>query len=127
MFRRALLCAGATWSPPALASSVDVPSSQISLTSLGANMFWHGALLMAAPWAPELGARQNMTVSVNAVANASIDGWHAMVAIDDNPTSYGGYSSLVVLAHQNSRFAILWESCSGNTCLAFAKLSLINQ
>ena len=116
----------ATWSPPTLASGVDVPSSQISLMSLGANMFWHGALLMAAPWAPELGVRQNMTVSVNAAANGSIEGWHAMAALDDNPASYGGYSSLTTLAHQSSRFAILWESCPGNTCLAFAKLSLTN-
>lgn len=104
-----------------------MPSSQISLTSLAANIFWHGALLMAAPWAPELGLRQNMTVSVSAAANGAIEGWHAMIALDDNPTSYGGYSSLAVLAHQSSRFAILWESCAGNTCLAFAKLSLINQ
>ena len=64
---------GATWTAPALASGVDVPSSQISLMSLGADIFWHGALLMAAPWAPELGVRQNMTVSVNAAANGSIE------------------------------------------------------
>ena len=64
---------GATWTAPALASGVDVPSSQISLMSLGADIFWHGALLMAAPWAPELGVRQNMTVSVNAAANGSVE------------------------------------------------------
>ena len=62
---------GATWTTPALAGGVDVPSSQISLMSLGANTFWHGALLMAAPWGAELGARGNMTVSVNPAANGS--------------------------------------------------------
>ena len=111
---------------PALASGVDVPSSQISLTSLGANMFWHSALLMAAPWGPELGARGNITVSVNPAANGSTEGWTAMLALDDDPMAYGGYSSFTTLAHQSSGFGILWESCSGNTCLAFAKLSLVH-
>ena len=49
-----------------------------------------------------------------------------MVALDDTPTAYGGYSSLSQLAHQSSTFGILWEICSGNTCLAFAKLTLAN-
>jgi hypothetical protein len=118
---------GLSWKPPALASGVDVPSSQISLMSLGANEFWHGAVLMAAPWGAELGVRANMTVSVNPAANGSTKGWTAMRALDnDSPTAYGGYSSLTTLAHQSSGFGILWESCSGNTCLAFARLSLVH-
>jgi hypothetical protein len=55
-----------------------------------------------------------------------LQGWRSMVALDDTPTAYGGYSSLSQLAHQSSTFGILWESCSGNTCLAFAKLTLAN-
>ena len=118
---------GSSWAPPMLATGVDVPSSQISLMSLGANKFWHGALLMAAPWAPELGVRRNMTVSVTPAANGSIEGWTPMLALDDDPMSYGGYSSLATLAHpSSSSFGILWESCSGNTCLAFARLSLVH-
>ena len=118
---------GLTFTAPVLASGVCVPSSQISLMSLGANRFWHGALLMAAPWGPELGVRGNMTVSVSPSMNATpTDGWTAMLALDSDPTAYGGYSSLTALAHQNSDFGILWESCSGNTCLAFAKLSLVH-
>ena len=48
-----------------------------------------------------------------------------MLVLDDDPTSYGGYSSLTTLP-QSSAFGLLWESCSGNTCLAFAKLSLVH-
>ena len=49
-----------------------------------------------------------------------------MLVLDDDPTSYGGYSSLTTLPHQCSAFGLLWERCSGNTCLAFAKLSLVH-
>eukprot|EP01050_Picozoa_sp_SAG11_P038790 SAG11_NODE_15998_length_560_cov_0.422993_2_plen_79_part_01 len=78
-----------SWTAPTLASWGCVPSSQISLMSLGANEFWHGALLMAAPWGPALGARANMTVSVNPGAGGPNAGWAPMLPLDDNPLSYG--------------------------------------
>ena len=66
--------AGLSWTAPVLVPGVAVPSSQVSLLDLGANCFWHDALLMAAPWGPELGTRANLTVSVNHAANGSADG-----------------------------------------------------
>ena len=63
--------AGLSWSAPADAAGVDVPSCQVSLLGLGPNNFWHDALLMAAPWGPADGARANMTISVNHAAGAA--------------------------------------------------------